>query len=82
MYCAMYMCVREWSSQLHVFLISALDGGDHRAPYLIHFTPRENAPSTHWILLRASLKASLEAVPETKTFSYAGSCKLDLQPIA
>jgi hypothetical protein len=34
---------------LHAFLTSALDGGQWSASRLGRFTPKERAPSTHWI---------------------------------
>jgi hypothetical protein len=35
--------------QIHVFLTSALVGGEWSASHLGYFTPGERAPSTHWI---------------------------------
>jgi hypothetical protein len=35
--------------ELHVFLISALDGGEWSASRSGRFTPRERAPGTDWI---------------------------------
>jgi hypothetical protein len=35
--------------QLHVFLTSAVDGGEWSASRTNRFTPRERAPATHWI---------------------------------
>jgi hypothetical protein len=35
--------------QIHIFLTSVLAGGEWSASCPCHFTPRERAPSTHWI---------------------------------
>jgi hypothetical protein len=35
--------------QIHIFLTSALAGGDWSASRPVRFTPRERAPGTHWI---------------------------------
>jgi len=35
--------------EFHAFLAFALDGGKWSRTCFIHFTPREGAPSTHWI---------------------------------
>jgi hypothetical protein len=35
--------------QIHIFLTSALAGGEWSASHPCHFTPGERAPGTHWI---------------------------------
>jgi hypothetical protein len=35
--------------KIHIFLTSALAGGEWPASRLGHFTPEERAPGTHWI---------------------------------
>jgi hypothetical protein len=51
--------------QLHVFLTSALDGGEWLASRLSHFTPGVRAAGTLWT--GSSTQAGLKAVTKTKT---------------
>jgi hypothetical protein len=52
--------------QLHVFLTSALDGGEWSASRPGRFTPREGAPVTHWIGGWVGPRAVLDAVVKRK----------------
>jgi hypothetical protein len=52
--------------QFHVFLTSALDGGELSASRLSHFTTTERAPRTHWTGGRVGLRAGLHAVVKRK----------------
>jgi hypothetical protein len=40
---------------IHIFLTSALTGGDYSASCPDRFTPGERAPGTYWVDLRAGL---------------------------
>jgi hypothetical protein len=51
---------------LHVFLTSALDGGEWSASRCGRFTPRERVPGTHWIGGRVGPRAVLDAVVKRK----------------
>jgi hypothetical protein len=52
--------------EFHSFLISAVDGGEWSASYPDRFTPRERAPSTHWIGGWVGPRAGLDGVAKTK----------------
>jgi hypothetical protein len=45
--------------QIHIFLISALNGGKWSASRPGRFTPGESAPRTHWIADWVGLRAGL-----------------------
>jgi hypothetical protein len=49
-----------------ISLTTALDGGEWSASRHGHFTPRERAPSTHWIGGRVGPRAALDAVLKRK----------------
>jgi hypothetical protein len=53
--------------QIHVFLTSALVGGEWTASHRGCFIPEERAPCTHWIGDWVGLKAGLDAAEE-RTF--------------
>jgi hypothetical protein len=55
--------------QLHVFLTSALDGGEWSGSCPSHFTLRERAPGTHWIGGLVGPRASLDVVMKRKILS-------------
>jgi hypothetical protein len=46
----------------HVFLTSALAGGEWSASRPCHFTPGERAPGTHWIGDWVGPRASLDDI--------------------
>jgi hypothetical protein len=53
--------------QLHVFLTSAIDGGDWSVSSPGRFTPEERAPGTHWIGgWRATAIANILQVPRLR----------------
>jgi hypothetical protein len=52
--------------QLHVFLTSALDGGEWPASRPSRFTPRERVSGTHWIGGWVGTTAGLDAVVKRK----------------
>jgi len=52
--------------QLHVFLTSALDGGEWSASHPGRFTTRERAPGIHWIGGWVDPRAVLEAEVKRK----------------
>jgi hypothetical protein len=58
--------IGEWRYSSMHSLTSTLDGGDWSAPRLDRFTPRERAPSTHWIGGWVSPKAVLDTVVKRK----------------
>jgi len=52
--------------QFHIFLTSALDGGELSAPHPGRFTPRKRAPGAQWIGGWVSPGAGLDAVVRRK----------------
>jgi hypothetical protein len=48
--------------QIHIFLTSALDGGEWSATRLYRFTPGKRAPGTHWIGGWVGSRAGLDDV--------------------
>jgi hypothetical protein len=69
--------------QLHVFLTSALDGGEWSASHPGCFTPRVRYPGTHWRGGWVGPWASLDVVVKRKIPSPCwDSNPLNIQPIA
>jgi hypothetical protein len=64
--------------QIHVFLTSALVGGEWSASRPSRFTPSERAPDTHWIGRWVGPRTSLDAMEERKFLTLPG---LELQPL-
>jgi hypothetical protein len=64
--------------QIHIFLTSALAGGEWPASRSRHFTPGERAPRTYWIGGSVGPRASLDDVEKTKFLTLPG---LKLQPL-
>jgi hypothetical protein len=64
--------------QIHIFLISALDGGEWSASHPAPFTPRETASGTHWIGGWMDLRAGLDDVEKRKFLTLPG---LELRPL-
>jgi hypothetical protein len=58
--------MEEWRYSSTHSLISALDGGEWSASRPNHFTPRERAPSTHWIGGWVGPRDVLDAVVKRK----------------
>jgi hypothetical protein len=56
---------------VHIFLTSALAGGEWLVSRSGHFTPRETAPDTHWIGGWVALRDGLDAV-ELRKISNSG----------
>jgi hypothetical protein len=52
--------------QIHIFLTSALVGGEWSASRPGHFTPGERAPGTHWIGGWVDPRAGLDDVEKRK----------------
>jgi hypothetical protein len=51
---------------MHVFLTSALVGGEWSASCPGHFSPRERVPGTHWIGGQVGPRAGLDDVEKSK----------------
>jgi hypothetical protein len=51
---------------IHIFLASALSGGEWSASLTVRFTPGERAPGTHWIGGWVDPRASLNDVEKRK----------------
>jgi hypothetical protein len=64
--------------QIHIFLTSALDGGEWSASRPGRFTPGERALSTHWIGGWVGPTAGLDDVENIKFFDLPG---LELRPL-
>jgi hypothetical protein len=58
--------------QIHIFLTSALVGGDWSASRPSRFTPGERAPGTHWKGGWLSPKTGLEDVEKRKVLTLLG----------
>jgi hypothetical protein len=58
--------------QIHIFLTSALAGGEWSASYPGHFTPGERAPGTHWIGCWVDPRACLDDVDKRKFLTLPG----------
>jgi hypothetical protein len=56
----------ELAIWFHVFLTSALDGGELSASRTGRFTPGERAPCSHWIAGWKGARSSLEAVAKRR----------------
>jgi hypothetical protein len=65
--------------QIHIFLTSALVGGEWSASRPYRFTPKERAPSTHWIGGWVDPRASLDDMEKRK---FLTPSVLELQPVA
>jgi hypothetical protein len=63
--------------QIHVFMTSALSGGEYSASRPGRFIPGERAPSTHWIGGWVNPRAGLDDVERRKFLTYHDS-KFDL----
>jgi hypothetical protein len=57
---------------IHIFLISALVGGEWSASRPGHFTPGEKAPGTHYIGGWVGPRAGLDNVDKRKFFNLPG----------
>jgi hypothetical protein len=68
----------EVDVQIHIFLISALTGGEWSASCSGRFTPGERAPGTHWIGGWVVPRASLDDVEKRKFMILPG---LELRPL-
>jgi hypothetical protein len=64
--------------QIHIFLTSALVGGEWLASRTGRFTPRERAPGTHCLGGLVDPKAGLGYVEKRKLLTLPG---LELQPL-
>jgi hypothetical protein len=56
----------------HIFLTSALGGGELSASRPDHFTPWERTPCTHWIGGWVDPRAGLDDVEKRKFFTLPG----------
>jgi hypothetical protein len=63
---------------IHVFLTSALVGGEWSPSRPSRFTPKEKAPSTHWIRGLVDPRAGLDDVEKSKFLTLPG---LELRPL-
>jgi hypothetical protein len=68
----------------HIFLTSALVGGEWSASLPGRFTPRESAPGTHWIGGWVDPRAGLDDVEKRKSRPYrdSNSDPSVVQPVA
>jgi hypothetical protein len=57
---------------IHIFLTSALAGGEWSAARPGRFTPGETAPGTHWIGGCVDLRGGLDAVEKRKFLTLPG----------
>jgi hypothetical protein len=64
---------------IHVFLTSALDGGERSSSHPGHITPGERATGTHWIEGWVGPRAGLNDVERRKILPLPG---LELRPAA
>jgi hypothetical protein len=62
----------------HIFVTSALVGGEWSTSRPGRFTPWERAPGTHWIGGWVDLRAGLEDLEKRKFFTLPG---LELRPL-
>jgi hypothetical protein len=58
--------------QIHIFLTSALAGGEWSASRPDHFNPGERAPGTHWIGGWVDPRAGLDDVEKRKFVTLTG----------
>jgi hypothetical protein len=65
--------------ETHVFLTSALGGGEWSASRPCRFTPGERASGTHWIGGWVDPRAGLDDVEKRKFFTLPG---LELRPLS
>jgi hypothetical protein len=70
--------------KIHIFLTSALAGGEWSASRPGRFTPRERAHSTHWIGGWVDSRAGLDDVEKRKVllYRYSNSDPSVVQPVA
>jgi hypothetical protein len=59
--------------QIHIFLTSALSGGEWSGSCPGHFTPGETTPGTHWIGGWVDPRASLDDVEKRKFLTLPDS---------
>jgi hypothetical protein len=64
--------------QIHIFLTSALDGGEWSASHPGRFTPRETNHGTHWIGGWVGPRTGLDDIDRSKILPLPG---LELQPL-
>jgi hypothetical protein len=64
--------------QIHIYLKSALAGGEQSASHPCCFTSRERAPCSHWIGGWVNPRAGLDEVQKRKFLTLPG---LKLQPL-
>jgi hypothetical protein len=62
----------------HIFLTSAVVGGEWSTSRPGRFTPGERAPSTHWIGGWVDLRAGLDDLEKRKFFTLQG---FELRPL-
>jgi hypothetical protein len=59
-------------AEIHIFLTSALVGGEWSASRPSRFTPRERTPNTHWIGGWVGPRAGLDNVEKRKFLTLPG----------
>jgi hypothetical protein len=64
--------------KVHIFLTSALAGGEWSASRLGRFTPGERAPGSHWIGGWVDPRAGLDDMSKRKFFTLPG---LEIRPL-
>jgi hypothetical protein len=64
--------------QIHIFLTSAIAGGEWSASRPGRFTPRERAPGIHWLGGWVGPKAGLDDAEKRKFLTLPG---LNLRPL-
>jgi hypothetical protein len=65
--------------QIHIFLTSALAGGEWSASRPGRFTPRERASGTHWIEGWVDPRAGVDDLEKRKFLTLPG---LELRPLS
>jgi hypothetical protein len=58
--------------QIHIFLTSALVGGEWSASLPVRFTPLGKGPDTHWVGGWVTPRAGLDDVEKRKFFILSG----------
>jgi hypothetical protein len=64
--------------EIHIFLTSALTGGEWSASHPGRFPPGKSAPGTHWIGGWVDPRAGLDYMEKRKFFTLPG---LELRPL-
>jgi hypothetical protein len=69
----------EWMYRIHIFLTSALVGGEWSTSRTGRFTPGERATGTHWIGGWVDLRVCLDDFEKREFFTLPG---FELRPLS